>query len=972
MTTERWRRMEDLLHAALEREPHDRARFLAHACAGDEVLERELGELLASHEQAGSLLERPALDVAARALANARGTRDFIAVGTRVGPYEVVESIGVGGMGEVYRAVDTNLKRYVALKVLPAAVARDPQRLARFQREAEVLAALNDPHIAAIYGLESTESIRALVMELVEGPTLADRIAQGPMAIDEALAIARQIADALQAAHDRGVIHRDLKPANVKVLADGTVKVLDFGLAKALDAPSTQSGRSQSPTLTTPAMTAPGLILGTPAYMSPEQASGAQVDQRSDIWAFGCVLYEMLTGKPAFHGDSIARVLAGVLERPPDFAALPPATPSSVRRVLRRCLEKNPNKRLHHIADVRLDIQDDAVDDVIVANRVNPQTHSSLWAVMGAIAGAVGLTVLWFVSQSRPPATRSVIRSVVVTLSAAEKSGFGGEAISPDGEQFVYAVDGGLRLRRLNDIEPQFLRGSDGGIQPGFSPDGVSVAFFVPTESVIKRLFLRGGPASTVTRTDGGPPRGLSWAKDDTIVFATATSAGLWRVRAAGGTPEQLTKVVGGEAIEHAWPSVLPNGRGVLFEAFRGASSRIGIVSLTGQREISYPVATGRAPHYVNTGHLVYIDSGELVGARFDPSQLVVTSADRVSLGDAVQIGATGAASFDVAANGSLLYVPATVSVARTLAWVSRDGRETPLDLPPRSYGTVRVSPDGSRIATDIRERGSPPSIWVTDVRRPGWTRVASSGQNAGDWFPKWTPDGRRLIFAGFGSGAPSLFWTAVDGTAAVERLLTIDDSSFIDARGWSRDGQSLLFTYGTPVDPHIGVLSMATDENAKRRWTRFIERPGGALAGPIAPDGEWIVTESPDARSSWNLYVERYPRLGDRQRITTETGGRNAVWSPDGRELFYRRASDEAMMAVSIQTKPALAIGTPHVLFERRDYMPVIDSRGWDVAPDGRFLMIKQASRTTGNDTSSVVLVQNWTEELTQRAATR
>jgi len=891
--------------------------------------------------------------------------------GTRVGPYEIVELLGEGGMGKVWRGRHTSLHRDDALKVLPDEFLANPDRLARFDREAQILASLNHPNIAQVYGLEESEGTRAIVMELIDGPTLADRIGQGPIPIDESLAIALQIARALEAAHDRSVIHRDLKPGNVKVRRDGTVKVLDFGLAKAIDASSSAPVRSQSPTITSPAMTGQGVILGTAAYMSPEQAGGNQADQRSDLWAFGCVLYEMLTGAAPFPGDSVARVLARVLEREPDYAALPAATPPRVKRLIRRCLEKDPRKRLHHAADVRLELEDGLADDDVRAT-VATATPARRWQLMAWALGAVALVataIAGYLAVESPAvqAPGRIVRSTVATLTVGELGqNFGGLAISPDGQQIVYASAGALLLRPLTEVESHPLRGSENGMWPAFSPDGGAIAFFVPGESAIKRLSLAGGAASLVVNTDGGTPLGLSWGPDGTIVFATATSAGIWRVRAAGGNPERITTVNTAEAIDHRWPSVLPNGRGVLFEAFRGGSARVGLVSLD-RREVTYPVAAGSHPRFTDTGHIVYRDGRALRAIEFDPARMVVTDDDPLLVTEVAEIG-RDATAFAISSNGSFLYVPGLRPV-RSLVWMDRSGREAPIDLPSAEYSGVQISPDGSRIAAQIQDGDRPPEIWVSDLKRPGWSKIATPQQDGNDVFPKWTPDGQRLVFGIFGAKAPGLFWASADGTGDVEQLLTIEDNPFIDARGWTPGGQSLLFTYGNRAEPRVGALSMQKVDG-KRSWKPFIERTGGTLAGPISPDGSWLVTESISATSS-SLYIERFPDLRDRQRVT-ETGGRNAVWSPNGRELFYRRLPDNAMMAIPVAITPTLSIGNATVLFETRGYIPSVPTRNWDVAPDGRFLLIKQATAATGAETRPVILVQNWFAELRGAAPTQ
>jgi Tol biopolymer transport system component len=886
--------------------------------------------------------------------------------GTRLGPYEVATLIGAGGMGEVYLATDTTLKRQVAIKVLPEAVAGDSERLARFQREAEVLASLNHPNIAAIYGVERSGTTPALVMELVEGPTLADQLAAGAMAPEQTLRIAKSVAEALAAAHQQGVIHRDLKPSNIKVRPDGMVKLLDFGLAKAVHAGMgrEEAQATQAPTLTNAIpLTGIGIVVGTAAYMSPEQALGQSADRRADVWALGCVMYEMLTGRSAFPGDSGPRILAKVLETEPDFSALPRTTPPLIRRLIRRCLEKDPRRRLHDAADAALEI-----DEVLAGGHGDAlptsgpvQTPRTMLAwILGALMAGIGgtLAVSRFMVPAEPAPT---VRTIVSIVPAATASS--GLALSPDGQRVVYEAGGALHVRPLEQLESQTLRGTEGGRWPAFSPDGQSIAFFLPSESVIKRLSIANGSATTVATITGGDPRGLSWGPDDQIVFGTVGSGGLWRVRAVGGTPERLTNVIPAEAISHEFPFVLPDGRGILFAAFRGGSSRIGVVSLD-TRAVTYLVDSGAHPLYAPSGHLLYETDGRLWAVGFDPDRRVVASGNAVPVVDDVL-----AQHVAINPNGSLVFVErgSDVAVRRILTWVDRDGTEKPLPLPTRAYGSARVSPDGRRIVASIRDAGPFPEMWVSDLDRPGWSRIATPEQDGGDWFPLWTLDGRRLVFGVYGASAPGLFWALADGTGKVEPDLKIPDNSFIDPRTWTPDGKSLLFTYGTPAEPRTGLLNMESRDAHARRFQPLIEREGGVLAGAVSPDGRWIVTESADSAVN-GVYIERFPELGDRQRISGESGGRNPVWSPDGREVFYRSHKDGAMMAVTVQTGPPLSIGLPKMLFASQNDL-IQPSRAWDVAPDGRFLLLKQDASAAASASRQLVLVQNWFKELARLA---
>ena len=691
--------------------------------------------------------------------------------GTRLGVYEVTEQIGEGGMGQVYRATDKKLKRQVAIKILPPSLGADHERLARFQREAEVLASLNHPNIAAIYGLEESNGVSALVMELIEGDDLSQRIAGGAIPLDEALPIAKQIAHALEAAHEQGIIHRDLKPANIKLRSDGTVKVLDFGLAKALEPASAASANvTASPTITSPAMmTGVGVILGTAAYMSPEQARGKAVDKRADIWAFGCVLYEMLTARRAFAGDEVSDTLASVLAREPDWALLPATVPPVLGTYLRRCLHKEPRQRIHDIADVRLALegafetapgnagsqgQDPAyvhtqVDAAVAAvRRMLGRRLALVGAAAFVVTGAiVGATVWW----TMRPASPRVIRTEVTTAgtTALSISGFDRDlAITPDGSRVVYRSNNQLLVRALDRLEPEVLSGLGAPRGVFVSPDGQWVGFFDGAN--MKRVALTGGPPLTITRIDGAGSRGATWGPDGTIVYATdAASTGLQRVSAAGGDPTVLTKPnrERGEA-DHLWPEFLPGGQAVLFtiSAATGGldNSQIAVSDLeTGTSKVL--VRGGHHAHYLPTGHLVYGAGGTLRAVAFDRDRLEVAGTPVVVL-EQVVTSVGGAVDAAVAANGTMVYVPGRggPGAARSLVWVDRMGREERVPTPLRAYSFPRISPDGTRVALTVMDQEQ--DIWIWDFAREKLTRFTFDPGT--DQYPLWSPDSRRLIFA--------------------------------------------------------------------------------------------------------------------------------------------------------------------------------------------------------------------------------
>jgi eukaryotic-like serine/threonine-protein kinase len=889
-------------------------------------------------------------------------------------------------MGEVYCARDTRLKRDVALKILPQSFAADPDRLARFQREAEVLASLNHPNIAAIYGLEESDvstgsgqaAIRALVMELVEGETLADRITRGPIPLDEALPIAKQIAEALEAAHEQGIIHRDLKPANIKVRSDGTVKVLDFGLAKLAESSgSSPSDASLSPTITSPAMTGVGVLLGTAAYMAPEQAKGRSADKRSDIWAFGCVLFEMLTGRRAFDATDVSDTLAAILMKEPDWNALPARIPPRIGTVLRRCLQKDRKHRARDVGDVALALE--GAFDVPVDRHIEPKGARQVgWrALLVALAillsgGALGGIAVWWAARPDPP---KVVRLEMATDGATALNVSGNDrdlAITPDGSRIVYRGNNRLLVRALDQLTPMTLvasvQGRGGVFTPHgvfVSPDGAWVGFF---EGVaLKKVAITGGPPVTLTATDGSS-RGATWSDDGTIIYATgASSSGLQRISAAGGKPTVLTTpdVKHGE-LDHAWPEFLPGGRAVLFTIISATGrslddAQIAVLDLrTNTRTVL--VTGGHHAHYVRTGHLVYGTGGTLRAVAFDLPRLAVTGTP-VPVLDQVMTMATGAVDAQVAANGTLAYFPGSGGdVPRSLVWVDRSGHEDPTGLPKASYGWERVSPDGSRIAVSITSGGGQ-DVWIGEPGRGTLTRVTTDPEIDND--PIWTPDGKRLVFPSRREGGRFGFYSmAADGTGPVERLLMSEGPGTFRAYDWSPDARNLVFDYASPVGKgDIGVLSMESGH----KWRPLLHSEAYEASPTLSPDGGWMAYVSEQSGRP-EVYVERFPGLGDRKQISTD-GGSEPVWSPDGRELFYRNGP--SMTVVPIERKPTLSIGAPKVLFEEAYFAAGDGSRRYDITPDGkRFLMIKEPGSEDAPKNLTVVL--NWQEELKRLVPTK
>jgi serine/threonine-protein kinase len=883
-----------------------------------------------------------------------------LASGTRVGPYEVGAPLGAGGMGQVYRARDTKLGREVAIKVLPPEFAHDRERVARFQREAQLLAALNHPHIATIHGLEETGGSQFLVMELVEGGTLADRLRSGPLEVSEALTIARQVADALQAAHEKGIVHRDLKPANIAFTATGQVKVLDFGLAKALgsgdgsphDSPSVMT---HSPTLSV-AATQAGVILGTAAYMAPEQARGKAADKRSDIWAFGCVLYEMFTGRRAFEGVDLTDTLAAVLRSEPDWSAVPAATPAAVHALVRGCLKKDPRARIGDVA-AALFVLDEMPQGEPTAvgsaneNRADPpyvRTTRRRTALVGTAALVVGGVAIggpvWYAMR---PAPLGVVRTEITTMGPTALAFQGADrdlAITPDGSRVIYRGNNALLVRALDRLEPEVLSGLGAPRGLFVSPDGEWIGFF-DTLSLLKKVAITGGPAVTVSKGDSNPPRGATWAPDGTIVYATAAAdTGLLRVPASGGSPIVLTKPnrEDGEA-DHFFPEFLPDGSAVLFTIVVGSldSAQVAVLDLaTGNYKVI--IRGGHHAHYVPTGHLVYGTGASLRAVPFDLERLDVSGAP-VPVLEGVHTANSGVVNAAIAANGTLVYVPGGVATlaAWSLVWVSRDGREEPIPAPPRNYFALRLSPDGTRAAIDIRDQES--DVWVWDFARQTLTRLTFT--RGLDVFPIWTPDGRRIVFTRVG-----LMARAADGTGTEDNLTKTNGV----ALSFSPDGKQLVMTY---QNDDIGLLPL----DGKGEVTPLVRTMFTEGNAEVSPDGRWLAYQSNESGQD-QIYVRPFPEVGSGRWQVSATGGTKPAWARNGRELVYLDSAG-ALVAVAIQTQPAFSVGNPTKLFDAR-YRSAINSRSYDVTPDGqRFLFIKNAADAPLS--SSFIVVQNWFEEL-------
>ena len=882
--------------------------------------------------------------------------------GTTLGPYCVTAKIGEGGMGEVYQARDTKLDRDVALKVLPEAFSSDPDRLARFEREAKVLASLNHPNIGSIYGLEEAEGTKALVLELVEGPTLADRIAKGPIPIDEALPIAKQIAEALEAAHEAGVIHRDLKPANIKVREDGTVKVLDFGLAKALD-PNPTGDPSEAPTLTA-AATQMGVIMGTAAYMSPEQARGKPVDRRADIWAFGAVLFEMLTGQRVFKGRDVSETLGAVLQLAPDWNALPEDTPARVSTLLRRCLEKEPKQRVHDVADVRIAMEGGFETTVSLSSEpAARRLHLRLWqrpvaVVSIAVAAAIvaGIAV-W--SQMRPVPTL-VTRFPILLGDDHTFTGVARPiiAITPQGDRVVFTGNESLWTRAMDQSESVIVPGTErtNARVPFFSPDGQSIGFYgLPNDRESQRQLVRlpvsGGVPIALAAAEN--PWGASWAADDTIFYGQRD--GIWRVPATGGEPRLVIPVEDG-AQAHG-PQLLPDGDSVLFtlrpsDALSWDAAQIVVQSLS-STDRTVLIDGGRGARYLPTGHVVYVLDGTIRAQAFDPSRLAMLGGP-VALVEGIRTATSGAAAqFSVSDSGSLVYVPDDLD--RPLVWVDHDGNEEFLDVQAAKYWSPRVSPkNGTDVAVQISGRG----VWIADSIRGTLSRLTDETT---DRAPIWTRDGEQLVYTSDRDGNSGLVRTSAEQTGEVERLASVFDG-VPQAQGWSPDGSALL----VEVNQDIGILPLQGDG----AWEPLLATQARETEPSLSPDGKWLAYMS-DVTGRVEVYLRRFPDLGERQTVSTN-GGLHPMWSPNGRALYYLSTNDESgvaeeMMGVSIDPGPPLSVGTPEVLFRYTYFQLRFTRRQYDLAPDGeRFLMVSRPGDASRGRQINVVL--NWFTELTER----
>jgi serine/threonine-protein kinase len=880
-------------------------------------------------------------------------------VGARLGGFEITGLLGSGGMGEVYRARDTKLDRDVAIKVLPESFAQDPERVARFEREAKALASLNHPNIGGIHGLEDSGGVAALILELIDGETLADRIARGPIPIDEALPIARQIAEALEAAHEQGIIHRDLKPANIKVRTDGTVKVLDFGLAKLTqpgsgmrDAGSgpTRFAATLSPTITSPAlMTGVGVLLGTAAYMSPEQAKGREADKRSDIWAFGCVLYEMLTGRRAFPAEDVSETLAAVLMKEPDWTALPAATPSAVANTLRRCLQRDRKQRARDVGDVALGL-DGAFEPVspLPAAEVpsRRRMNAVVWSLVVAFAAVIGGGVTWYLKPERPAPTMRFAHSL--GRQTFTRGGRHLLDISSDGTRVVYVADEQLHLRSLDDAVAQPIAGTaENPNSPAFSPDGQWIAYFAGQE--IKKISVGGGTPVAIVRA--GNPFGLSWAHDNTILYGQQD--GIWRVPADSGTPAKVVAAADGERL--TGPHALPGGNALLFATSKPGREESEIVVqrlATGARTV---VRSGASPRYVSTGHLVFALGEALLAQPFDLDTLQIRGGPVPVVPQVRRALATGLSQYAVSDGGTLVYtIGLDSSDVLDLALIDRAGTVTRLPSSRAAMFTPRFSPDDRRIAARRADQEIP-NVWIYEIRDAQWRQLTFDGGDR----PIWTPDGKAITFHRSGG----LWQVAADFSGAPQQLPGTSVPGLVGPEAWSPDGKVLLFR--SPA----GLHAFSPEEKRVSLELPKPERADVVRDATFSPDGRWVAYSIVGSENY--VAISPYPfAQGSRRRVVNETANR-LIWSRAGRELFFSRVRG-GVGVTEVGTEPTLTWKNPTTAIE----LPAATTGGVgaeDVSADGQRILV--TLRRAGDDDSGqseIQIVVNWLEELKQRVSTR
>lgn len=911
-----------------------------------------------------------------------------LASGTQLGPYAITGPLGKGGMGEVWRARDSRLGRDVAIKALPTEFASDPDRLARFEREAKVLAQLNHANIASIYGVEEADRQRFLVLELVEGQTLAERLATGALPIEEALRAAVQIAEAIEAAHEKDIIHRDLKPANIKITADGKIKVLDFGLAKAFEGSGADANVFNSPTLSL-AATAQGVILGTAAYMSPEQARGQAVDRRTDIWAFGCVVYEMLTGRHAFRGEHVSDILASVLARDPEMADLPKGLPPRLTDALRRCFEKNPKRRWQAIGDLRVELEQIIADPT--AGAAAPARSNRVALLLAAAATAlIAAPATWFLKPAPPADPRPVVRFDFEVPAGQQFRNTGRQvvALSPDGRHFAYNSAPGVFLRSMDTVAARLIPGTEAPIvNPIFSPDGDWLAYWSPGSQTLQKISVGGGAPVTIAPMLA--PYGASWAANGTILVGQPNK--ILSVSADGGTP---TTAIALEKDEVPYgPSLLPDGKTILYAVTRTVgANRWDVAEVVAQQPggtRKVLVRGGADARYVDTGHLLYASGNVLYAIAFDPVTLE-TSGGPVPLVTGVQRAGggainTGAANYGVSNGGTLVYlgqIAAAETPAGTLGLVDREGAVKVLPVPKANYRSPRVSPDGRRLAVETISDTNQNVIWVYDLSgASAMRRLTQEGNNSR---PVWSADGKRIAYGLIADKNGGIYWQPADGSGLPERLTTAPEGFSDFPESFSPDGKVLTFgRVRSALGASAWALWTVRLDQSDHEASVFFDLPNSNEFGStFSPDGKWIAYASNadpnpnNPATNFAIYVQPYPPTGVKYQIS-QTAGTWPIWTAGGRELIYRPNADGAvqrMNAVTISTTPAPAFTSEKTL-PIEGFLTAINYREYDVLPGGKQLVMvfpAERAQRTAAALPHIHAALNWTEELKARVPTK
>jgi len=874
-----------------------------------------------------------------------------IAIGTKLGAHEITGVLGRGGMGEVYRARDTKLKRDVAIKILPEEFSSDPERIARFHREARAIAALNHANIAAIHELGETRTTKFLVLELIEGDTLAERIQRGPLPVEEALNIARQIGEALEAAHEKGIIHRDLKPANIKITPQGKVKLLDFGLARIFEDESESEDPSNSPTLVS--RTGGGVILGTAAYMSPEQARGQKADKQSDVWAFGCVLYEMLTGQQIFRGQTVTDILSGIIRSEPDWSALPQSTPVFVRSLLRRCLRKERSRRLRDIADARIEIEEagtplplGAASGLTAAKgRVSVTWFAAVLAIALVLGAALVVVSLFYFNRTAPPE----IRVEVNTPSTSDPLSF---AISPDGRRLVFSASSEgksqLWVRPLDSVAAQPLAGTDGASYPFWSPDTASVGFFA--DDKLKRIDIVGGAPQVLANAVA--PWGGSWNRDGTILFAPAGAGPLLKVPATGGEPVAVTQLEAGQAA-HKFPQFLPDGRHFIY-FIQGAGQGVYAGSLDGGPSKKLVNADAAAVVFPS-GFLLMARQTTLFAQAFDFKRQEL-SGNPFPVAEHAALNTTGNAAGLSATLGIVAYRTSPLGLARQLTWLDRSGKTVGTIGGPDTADLtdVELSPDGKHVAV-YRTVNSNPDIWLIDTA--GGVPMRFTFDAATELRPVWSPDSSHVVFTSSRKGVFNLYRKLSSGAGPEELLLESDQAKA--PTDWSTDGRFLLFR---SVGPQTGWDLWALPVSGDRKPFPFLKTPSEERDGQFSPDGKWIAYQSNES-GRFEIYVQPFPGPGGKFQISTN-GGAQPRWNKNGKEIFYV-SLDSKMMAAPVKLSPdgqSLETGTPAALFPVRiagGPLPGAPRQQYAVSSDGQRFLVNLA--VDEGAASPITLIYNW-----------